>query len=330
MDFNDIVGHESIINSLKNAISSNKVAHSYLFEGAKSIGKEKLAKTFAKALLCKDGDNKPCEKCSSCIKFESGNHPDFCLENPLGDSFKKEQIESIQKDIKMMPYEGNRKVYILNNIDKMTQEAQNSFLKTLEEPPEYVTIILIVTNSHSILPTILSRCQIIKFAPISNDKVEKALVDIYKIEREEARFLSSFSNGIIGKAINLYQNEGFKKLREEVITVIDTTLSGDKFKIFSLSEFFDENKENIEDILDMMLMWFRDMLIYKEAGNSEYIINMDKIDIISKHCKSLSQEKIHDIIETIIKTKDSISSRVNYQLAIEVMLLSIQEDYISC
>lgn len=326
MDFNDIIGHEKIILKLQNAIRNNSIAHGYLFEGPKSMGKKKLAMIFAKTLLCKEKGIKPCNKCPSCLKFDSGNHPDFDIINPEGNSIKREQIEQLLHSIRMLPYEGTRRVYVIEDAYKMTQEAQNSFLKTLEEPPEYAVIILITNNSGSLLPTIVSRCQGIKFSYVDNEKIEKLLVNKYGCSREKANFIASFSNGIVGKAVKLIKSEGFRKLRDDIIDTIDDIIYSDKFRIFSLSQIFVENKENIEDILDLLTIWFRDIMIIKETGDTRFIINKDKIQLIYKHSNSLSSEKVSDIIENIEKTKEDITSNVNFQLAIEVMLLKIQQE----
>ncbi|WP_352420336.1 DNA polymerase III subunit delta' [Proteiniborus sp.] len=325
MDFNDIIGHEKIIESLKNAIRNNLVSHSYLFEGPKSIGKEKIARVFAKTLLCQKGGDSPCNTCPSCLKIESGNHPDFHVEYPDKDSFKKEQIEELQRTIRKIPLESNKKIYILDDVDKMTQQAQNSFLKTLEEPPGYAVIILLATNGYSLLPTIVSRCQVVKFTSVEKHKIEKALINIYNRTEEQARFISSFSNGIIGRAIELSKSDDFKLLRDETIEKLNIVINGDKLKAFSVSEFFEQNKELIDEIMDIILLWYRDLLIYKETGNIDFLINRDKTDLISCQCQKLSKQKIMDIIDVVNRTKDDIRSNVSFQLAMEVMLLKIQE-----
>lgn len=325
MDFDDIIGHERIIESLKNAIRNDLVSHSYLFEGPKSIGKEKLAKAFAKTLLCQKGGDSSCNTCSSCMKIESGNHPDFHTEYPDKDSFKKEQIEEIQRTIRKIPLESNRKIYILDDVDKMTQQAQNSFLKTLEEPPGYTVLILLATNSYSLLPTIVSRCQTVKFTPVEKHTIEKALINSFNKTEEQARFIASFSNGVIGRAIELSKSNEFKLLRDETIDKLDMILNRDKLKVFSVSEFFEQNKELIDEIMDIILLWYRDLLIYKETGNINILVNKDKVDSISYQCEKLSKQKIMDIINIVRWTKDDIHSNINYQLAVEVMLLKIQE-----
>ncbi len=324
MDYNNIIGHENITNSLKNAVKNNNIAHSYLFEGPKSIGKTKVAKIFAKTLLCKEQGVIPCNKCSSCLKFDSGNHPDVHIRLGEGATFKKEQIEEIQKSIKILPYEGYRKIYILQDIDKITKQAQNSFLKTLEEPPAYVTILMTVTNSYSLLSTIISRCQVLKFTPVESGKIVKELIKTYEKSREEAEVITSFSNGIIGKAIEIAKSEEFKKIREEVISIISDALSSDKVQIFTLSEFFMKQKEYIEEILDIIMIWFRDVLFMKELGENKFIINKDKIEMLLSQSIKLPRGKIHSIIQTISKAKSNILANVNYELTIEIMLLEIQ------
>lgn len=325
MDYSHIVGHEKIINSLKNAIKNDSVGHSYMFEGPKSIGKSKIAKVFAKTLLCKEEGVEPCNKCSSCLKFDSGNHPDLYIENTDGQSFKKDQIEELQKSIKTLPYEGRKKIFILENIDKITKQAQNSFLKTLEEPPMYVTILMTVTNSYSLLPTIVSRCQIFKLTPVESDKIKDVLINKLNKTPDESKIITSFSNGIIGKAIKLAESEEFNTRREEIISVIDNTLNGQKFNIFTLSDFFQKQKGNIEEILDMMMVWFRDVLFMKTLDENEFIINKDKLDVLSEQSFKITENKIYEITDAIRQTKENISSNVNYDLAIEVMLLKIQE-----
>ncbi|MTI48812.1 DNA polymerase III subunit delta' [Sporosalibacterium faouarense] len=325
MDYSHVVGHENIIKRLQNSIKKGNVSHSYLFEGPKAIGKSKVAEVFAKTLLCKEKGVQPCNQCSSCLKFDSGNHPDVFIGSAEGESFKKGQVEDLQRSIKTLPYEGDKKIYILEDIDKMTQQAQNSFLKTLEEPPSYVTIIMTVINSYSLLPTIISRCQVLKFKPVESMKIESLLLNNLGKTQEEAQIITSFSNGIIGRAIILAESEDFKAIREEVISVIDTTLKSNKYKIFSISEFFQNHKEMIEDILDMMMVWFRDILFIKELDNNQLIINKDKIETLSQHSLKIGREKIHEIIQALNNAKENIVSNVNYELAIEVMLLRIQE-----
>ena len=317
MYFDHIIGHEKIIESFKNAIGNKHIAHSYIFEGPKSIGKKTTASALAKALLGEATD--------------IDNQPDFVLIDSDDNTIKKEQIEELQKDIKVRPFKGEKKVYVICDAEKMTRSAQNSFLKTLEEPPEYATIILTSVNKFKLLPTIVSRCQLITFNYVSSEKIEKLLINKYKITSENAKFISNFSSGIVGRAISLSKDEEFKELRDKTIEAIDTTITGPREKIFTTSEFFEKNKDDIEEILDLMLFYFRDLAVYSEIRNDKYIINKDMMDKIKNHYNKLEKNSLHDIIEIILDTKTNINLKVNFSLNIEIMLLEIQEGvYGSC
>ncbi len=175
--FEKILGNEHIKEQLKKSIKNNQVSHSYLFIGIDGIGKKLLATEFAKAMQCLNKD-KYCNNCKSCIEFDSNNNPDFLYIEPDGNSIKIEQIRDMQKRIQEKPIISEKKVYIIDNADKMTVEAQNSLLKTLEEPPEYATIILIGSNENAFLTTIKSRCMILHFNPIEDEKMLQYLQKI--------------------------------------------------------------------------------------------------------------------------------------------------------
>lgn len=325
MDFNDIIGHEKIIEMLKTTLKNKTISHSYLFEGEEGLGKRTVATVFAKTLLCKEGKLEPCNICSSCIKFDTGNHPDFFLIEPEKDLIKKEEIETLIKNITRAPFESERKIFIIDESDKMNPQGKNALLKTLEEPPSYVNIILISANINHLLPTILSRVQRIKFYPIESSKITKYLVEKYHKSEEEAKFIADFTKGSVGESIKLSASQDFFEKRKIIINIIDSLIKGDKTKVFSSIGFFNENKDHIEEILDIFLYWFRDLIIYKEIGESELIINRDKFQYLSEQ-SFMKYNKIHDIINKIQETKADIRRNVNYQLSIETMLLNIQEE----
>ena len=325
MDFNNIVGHKNIIDNLKRAMGKDNISHSYLFVGPEAIGKKRVAMAFSKALLCEKGGLEPCNECTSCRKFDTSNHPDFYYIEPEKDSIKKEQIEEVIKSMMTKPLEGKRKVYLIDDSYAMNRFSQNALLKTLEEPPSYVNIILISTSSKNLLPTIISRCEVIKFSPIETDEIKKYLMEECKNSREEVEFISSYSKGSIGRAIELLQDDGFLDMRENIFKIIDGVLKGDELKVFNSLAFFDENEGNCEEILDIILYWFRDLYIYSEMGESDLIINRDNMELLSTQT-TLSKSKINDIIETVLVTKENIQKKVNYQLSIETMLLKMQEE----
>ena len=203
--FNNILGNDNIKELLTNAVKNNKASHSYMFVGTEGIGKKLIAKEFAKMILCTD-ENKYCGKCKSCIEFESSNNPDFKIIEPDGNSLKIEQIREFQNKVSEKPIISNRKVYIINDSDKMTTEAQNCLLKTLEEPPEFVTIILIGSNESAFLDTIKSRCMILRFNKISDENIVKFLEENFQTKVNSQIMLEAFQ-GSIGKAIQLQDKQ---------------------------------------------------------------------------------------------------------------------------
>ena len=324
MDFTQIIGHENIINNLQNTIANGKIAHSYLFEGEESMGKKMVALSFAKTLLCKEQKLEPCNNCNSCLKFDSFNHPDFKLIEPEGNLIRRNEIANIIKKVNIAPLESNRRIIVIDDSHKIGMEGQNALLKTLEEPPSYINIILITSNSNMIIPTILSRCERIKFHSIESEKTEELLINKYNKTVDEAKFIVHFTKGSVGQAIYLSETQDFFEKRKKTIEIIDSIIKGDKYKAFDSYEFFAINKENYKEILDIMIYWFRDLILYKELGNTDLLLNKDKIDILSNQV-FLKENKINDIIENIGNAKQDIQRKVNYQLTIETMLLKMQE-----
>ncbi len=322
MDFKDIIGHEKIIEVLKRSIRNKKINHSYLFEGDKSIGKTKVAYAFAKTLLCRSQQDEPCGTCVSCNKFDSGNHPDFFIIEPENGIIRVHQIENLIRETTTLPLESQRKIFIIDDSDKMNTQSNIKFLKTLEEPPAYVNFILISSNPKNLLATVLSRVQSVKFYSVEYNKIIEELINKYNKSQEQAKFIAEFTKGAIGKSIQLAQDDSFFKRRDEIIKIVGSLLKGDKTKAFSAMGFFNENKEIIDEILDIFLLWFRDLLLYKEIGEASILINKDKLENLSLQSK-VNSRTINDIIIRVEETKLNIRRNVNYQLAIETMLLNI-------
>lgn len=324
MNFSEIYGHERTKRALKNAIEKNRLFHCYLFLGEESIGKKLVALAFAKALLCKSGGTEPCNRCNSCLKIDSWNHPDLEFIEPEKGLIKKDNIDNLIKSINILPLESKRKVVIIDDCHKMGMEAQNALLKTLEEPPSHINIILITSNMNNLIPTIVSRSQLIKFQPVESQRIVEHIVSKYDKSEEEASFIAHFTKGSIGRSITLCKFHEFSERRDSTINIIDSVLKGDRLNIFNSIDFFMENKDKIDEIMDIMLYWFRDLMIFKEIGNSPLILNRDKIQLLSNET-DLDIDRISDIIDNIMETKKLIGDNVNFQLAIETMLLNMQE-----
>ena len=294
--FQNILGNDKIKNLLQESVNNNKVSHSYLFVGKSGIGKKMIAKEFAKAILCL-GDNKYCDNCKSCLEFDGQNNPDFFIVEPDGNAIKIDQIRNMQKGVQEKPIISKSKVYIIDNADFMTKEAQNALLKTLEEPPEFVTIILIGENENEFLATIKSRCMIIHFNSISDSEMEKYLQENYNMN-VTSNMLDVFQ-GSIGKAIEL-------KDKQEEYLIIEQAI---------------ENIEK-EDLIDLIKKL--DILY---TSKDEIFDMLDYINIILLK-KSKENVKYTDCIKIVENTKRRIDQNANYDMSIDNMLFNIWEEVV--
>lgn len=297
MSFENIVGNNKIKQELKDAIKNNTISHSYLFSGEDGVGKKLFAKEFAKMILCLS-DDKYCNKCSSCIKFDSENNPDFVMLQPDGNSIKIAQIREMQENVYKKPIVSNKKVFIIDDSDKMTEEAQNSLLKTLEEPPEYIIIILVASNENKLLNTIKSRCLKIGFNNINKTELMQ-YISSEKIMENPSDNLLAMSNGSIGKLIKINQNlEEYSEIEKNTNSLINGNISN----IVELMNNFNvlyKSKDIIANLLDYMIV-----IIY------EYIKkNMDY------------RRKFLNLISIIENTKKRLMSNANYDMCIDNLLL---------
>lgn len=325
MVFNDIVGQKDIIKNIRNAIKSNRVAHAYLFCGPDGVGKSITASIFASALNCREKGEDPCGICPSCIRARDGNHPDIIHVKIPRAIIHVDEIRELQKDMIKKPYENGVKVYIIHDAEKMNDEAQNCLLKTLEDPPQHVIIILLSSNQYLLLKTIVSRCQVMKFSRAPEGEIEKYLKYKMGINEKDARYVAAFSDGIVKKAEDYLNNEEQKKLRDDAIEIATSLYKDDKLHALSYTNYFLDHRDDVPYILDVMISFFRDILVFGECRDERYIINLDKEDIISRQCGRFTYTGLNNIINCIMKTMDNIKSNVNFQLSIEMMLLHIQE-----
>ena len=294
--FNNILGNEETKKILENTIKNQNISHSYMFIGQDGIGKFMIAKEFAKAILCQ-GEQKQCNTCESCIKFNGENNPDIQIIDEIEEkSIKTETIKEMVKGVYEKPIEGSRKVYIINDSQKMTKEAQNSLLKTLEEPPEYVVIILITENENLLLNTIKSRCTKIKFNPLKDNEIIKILKEKYDYKAVTENMLE-IAGGSVTHALSV---QG----KEEIFSEIKT--------IFSNLE-----KINIIDLLNKKDLVFKD---------KDYIYEiLDYINIILFN-KIKENIKYTNCIKIVEETKDRLKKNSNYDMTIDNLLLKVWEE----
>lgn len=314
--FEEIIIDEKNKYILQKALDHNKINHCYIFIGPEGTNKRKTAIEFSKAILC-SVDNISCNECSSCKKVDSGNHPDFIEIFPLESSIKISQVREMQKKMNVKSYEGDKKVFIINNCETMGIPAQNSLLKTLEEPNLGVYIILISESKERILPTILSRGQILNFNPLNKKVFQSCLIEKYSLEGAPLDDIYELSQGCIGKAENIIKNpeeiNQFKIFKKYIFSI----MKGDYNQIFELSNWIKDEKLSNEYITNNLLIIFKNTLYAK--GNQS-LSNYKEIS------ECLTYEGFHDIIENIITLQGNLKYNVNFQLQIERLLLRIQEE----
>ena len=308
MYFENIKGQEFAKKYMINSINKGKINHAYMFEGIEGIGKETFAYDLAKILL----ETPHLENAPDCIRVK-----------PEGNSIKIAQIRNLQSDIVIKPHK-KYKIYIIDKAEKMTLEAQNALLKTLEEPPEYAIIILVTNNKEGLLPTIRSRCEIVKFTPVPFIEIKNYLIN-QGIEPNRANLLSSFSRGSMKKALELASSNEFYEMKENVQKYIETILSKNMVEILDIPTQIEQYKGEIINVLDMMINYFRDIMICKEHVNKSMIINADKLVFIQNMSSKITYSQVSKIIDIIEDTKIKIKGNCNFNVSIQVMSLNIYE-----
>ncbi|MCI9245904.1 MAG: DNA polymerase III subunit delta' [Clostridia bacterium] len=300
MPFENLMGNEKIKNLLTNAVQTNNVLHSYLFVGIQGVGKSLFAKEFAHMILCSSNQEKPCKTCKSCLEFQGESHPDFLqIEPEDGKTIKIEQIRYLQEKIAEKPVTSEKKVYIIQDCDKMTREAANGLLKTLEEPPSYAVLILITANESKLLVTIKSRCTKIAFQSLGEEEIKTYL----KSQNNEQNMTSNMirqCQGSIGRLIKIGEEQ---EIYEQVEKVVNNIKKEDITQLWKKAEVLYQAKEKIMDLLDYMNVIFFEKL--REEQDMRYT-------------------KAVAIIE---ETKKRITANANYDMSIDNLLLKIWEQF---
>ena len=324
--FSDIYGYETIKEHMQSAIRLGKVSHAYIINGGLGAGKKMLAGIFAKTLQCENMEESvnPCNKCHSCIQSDTGNQPDIIWvkhEKPasIGVDDVREQIIA---DMQIKPYSSR---YIIDEAEKLTVAAQNALLKTIEEPPSYGIVIFLTTNADIFLQTILSRCVMLDLKPVKNSIVEEYIRNNYDVSDYECRFAANFAQGRIGRAKTIVESTEFAHLKQDVMHVIKNAKDMTSGEIMAVVKDINNYKLTIDDYLDLMAMWFRDVLLFKSTNDTNYLIFSDEISLIKSQAQTMSYEGIQDILDSIDKVKIRLKANVNFDLCIELLIMAIKE-----
>ncbi|HEY8892967.1 MAG TPA: DNA polymerase III subunit delta' [Clostridium sp.] len=313
MSFESLIGHNDIKNQISNSIKLDKLSHAHLLVGEDGIGKSILAKNIGLLILGKNEDKQYVD----LLEWKIDKNKSTIGVN---------SIRTLVEEINKKPFEGDKKVIIIYNAHKMTVQAQNAFLKTIEDPPKNVTILLLCENLEVILDTIKSRCQIHKLKSLNVDEMEKFLkVNYYDLSLEEIKVIIAFSDGIPGKAEKFIQDENFKDIRNITLEILLKLNKVTTEELIKYEKKLSNQKEKFEDILTVFISYIRDTIIYKEIGEENLIINIDKLLSIKELANIFSFTKLNGIINIINDTRENLDRNVNPGLAFEVMLFKMQE-----
>lgn len=324
MAFADVPDQKKAKKLIRNQLNSQRLSHAYLFLGPEGVGQLELAKTLAKTYFCKNMDEDSCEECTQCIKVRHSNHPDFDLleaeENK--DQIGIDLIRNLQKRIAYRPYEAEHRFFIISGADQMTEQAANSLLKTLEEPPEYATLILIAEDESKVLPTILSRCQQIRFKYLSDE----ILITYFKqqgVKEENLKLMVRLANGSLVQAEKIINNREIFQKRNQVFQFFVDLADKSRVEVFREVEKWKKWYEEGLPLFDLLIDWYRDIIIIEGAKNRP-INNDDYINSIESLRKKYSKAELIQELELIREINASINANVKIELALQYLLLKLR------
>ena len=322
--FEEIRGNTPLVEQLRRSAASGRSSHAYLFLGGAGAGKRLIANTFAKALQC-EGEKRPCDSCKSCHAFNHGNHPDVIYFQPLknGKTYTIEDVrEQLLETVDLKPFQYEKKIYIIEKADTLNIQSQNALLKTLEEPPAHVVFLLLAERAEAFLPTILSRVVVMKIRPLSAETIADYLMQAGHLA-EESHILSAYAQGRIGQALELVEDEGFREMRQDILGKLEVLPSMSEGEAYLLAKDLEGYKNDLR-FLDIMELWYRDLLTAKSLREEGYLIQRDKKDAIFRAAKepaALLAKKA----AAVRTARMRLAQNANFRLTMEVMLMDLKE-----
>lgn len=326
--FSDIIGHQQIIQHLQRAIDNDKVSHAYIFNGPERSGKMMLAEAFSMALQCEAGSSTPCMECHSCRQALSKNQPDIIyLQHEKPGTISVDDIRrQVNNDIGIKPYSSRYKIYIIDEAEKMNQQAQNALLKTIEEPPSYGVLLLLTTNGDAFLPTILSRCITLSLKAVPDSEIKDYLMHKLEVPDYKADVCTAFAQGNVGKAIQLAGNEDFNELKLMALQLVKRIHEIELYEMMDTVHQISDYKLTINDFFDLLMIWYRDVLLFKATADVNCLIFKDEVYDIKKSASKSSYNGIETILKALEKAKQRLNANVNFDLVMELLLLAMKEN----
>ena len=326
MGFEEILGNEMVKDHFKKAIQNHKISHAYILTGEAGMGRKSIANAFAMTLLCEKGGSEPCMSCHSCKQVMSGNHPDliYVTHEKPGSIGVDDVREQINDTIMIRPYSSYYKIYIVDEAEKMTVQAQNALLKTIEEPPSYAVIILITTNQEAFLPTILSRCVQMKLKPLKDFTIKSYLTQNLHIPEKDADICAVFARRNLGKAIHLSSSDEFRELFQKVMVLVKNVGTMDISMLLDCIREMKEQNFDIGEVLDLMQFWYRDVLMFKVTKDMNLLIFKDEYKMINETGEKVDYAGLEAILAAIDTARTRLNANVNMELAMELLLLTMK------
>lgn len=320
MSFKDVIGHQTSVRILQSALRQKRSGMSYLFHGPSGTGKSFVALQFAKSLNCPNQED-ACDNCSACRRIEKLEYPDLCWMAPEegSDSIKIEQVRQMQSAITLRPFEGRVKVFVINDCHLLTEEAAHCLLKVVEEPPRDSLIILITDDARRLLPTIVSRCQRIRFSNLKKTEVSRILERRGSLDSSSVRSLSSYSGGRIAEALRLLEGDFLSK--KDAILDAFLGLKGGQ----GLGEVV-KDKDQLKEALLIMAVWFRDLLLAKANAPDEYLINQDRALELKGQAKIYGQGQLFLALKNISESLEYLKQNINFKLVLDNVSVNIWKE----
>ncbi len=317
-----VVGHEWAVTLLMNGFQAGKVPHAMLLTGLPNVGKTTLARYYAAAINCTGETGQPCGQCQNCRKILSGNHPDVVLMDNLEEALKIDQVRQLQQQLALTPYEGRWRVAILSDFERATPEAANALLKTLEEPAPQVVLILTATEADILLPTIVSRCQLLSLRPLPVERVRDALVNVWHADTKEADLLSHLSGGRLGWAVTARTDRTLLERRETALDDMVDLGTRTRVDRLAYAAGLARNPQVARDTLRHWLSWWHDLLLLV-AGVQDVTTNIDRAAVLHHQADQVTLQEAQRVVEQIGYTTRSLEQNANLRLALEVLTLSL-------
>ena len=317
-----VVGHEWALDLLLNGLAMERVSHATLIVGPPNIGKTTIACVFAQALNCTGGQPVPCGECLSCLKVVSGNHPDVRIMDAPDQTLKISEVRDLQRELALSPHEGHWRVVVLSGFERATTEAANALLKTLEEPPAQVVLVLTATEADVLLPTIVSRCQVLSLRPLSTASVKEALMSQWGSQPEQAELLAHLSGGRLGWAVRALEDEGLLVRRDEHLDNLVSLMSKGRVERLAYAAELSRDLGLVREVLGLWLGWWRDVMLLA-SGSQVAIINVDQEPVLREQAGQVTIQQAQRMVARLRSIAMNIDRNVNPRLAIEVLLLSL-------